>query len=416
MRREWIAVLATALAVLGALATAAPASATGELDPSFGDHGTIVTSVGTWSSAYDVAVQPDGSVVLAGSSYGPDRPGGFALQRLTPDGTLDPTFSGDGKVKTVIGRSSVIYGVALQPDGRIVAAGYATRTRGDVFAVARYDADGSLDDSFSGDGIWTGLSGGAEAVAIQPDGSIVVVGEGGHLRYQIAVVRLLPDGTLDPSFARDGHRLVRFDDHPTLGTSVALGPSGAIVVGGLVPEHRWRIALAELTPFGALDPSFGTQGRTIVGSTESITALDLALDVRGRIVIAGASGGSLDVVGSRFAVVRVLPDGRLDPRFSVDGIATTQIGRTAGAAALALPPGGAILVAGTAMTAGGTYDFAIARYGRHGRLDASFSSNGWRTTSIGRDALAHAMTLQSDGKAIVAGESPNRMAVARFIT
>ena len=128
-------------------ASAAP----GDLDPAFGQGGRVTTSFGnTDDRAWDAVVQPDGRIVVAGSNgFGPGS--GFALARYLPDGSLDPTFSGDGKLTTNFpagyGRA---LGVALQPDGKIVAAGSA-----DQFAVARYNSDGTLDETFSGDGLQT---------------------------------------------------------------------------------------------------------------------------------------------------------------------------------------------------------------------------------------------------------------------
>lgn len=130
---------------------------------------------GSMDIANDVAIQPDGKVVVVGQSSG-----GFTLVRYKPDGALDTSFSGDGKQTTSFnGQSDIATGVALQPDGRIVVAGYAFTGTGHDFALARYEPDGSLDRTFSGDGKQTTDLGGndiAQGVALQSDGRIVLAG------------------------------------------------------------------------------------------------------------------------------------------------------------------------------------------------------------------------------------------------
>ena len=153
----------------------------GSLDkPGFGPDGYRETDLGSAGDAANaVAIQPDGKIVLAGvtSSMSSD----FALARYNDDGSLDTTFSGDGKLTTdFAGNDDTGTGVAVQPDGRIVVAGYSfSGTTNHDFAVARYNPDGSLDTSFSGDGKQTADLGSndiATGIALQPDGKIVLAG------------------------------------------------------------------------------------------------------------------------------------------------------------------------------------------------------------------------------------------------
>src|SRR4051794_23755500 len=169
--------------------------APGDLDVSFSGDGKQTTDFGGSDAATSVAVQTDGKIVVAGSSGG-----NFALARYGADGTLDASFSGDGLVTTDLGGTDAGQDVAIQADGKIVVAG----SSGGSFAVARYTAAGGLDTSFSGDGLQTtdfGAAAGGTAVAIQADGRIVVGGSSGG---DFALARYDAQGGLDSSFSGDG--------------------------------------------------------------------------------------------------------------------------------------------------------------------------------------------------------------------
>ncbi len=182
------AVLALALvtAVLPGAAVAAP----GDLDPSFGSSGKVTTDFGGSDAASAVAIQTDGRIVAAGRSGSGD----FALARYNVDGSLDPTFGSSGMVMTDFGGSDAASAVAIQPDGRIVTAG---RSGSGDFALARYNADGSLDPSFGSGGKVTTDFGGfdlALGVALQSDGKIVAAGQGGS-SFDFALARYNADGS-----------------------------------------------------------------------------------------------------------------------------------------------------------------------------------------------------------------------------
>ena len=182
----------------------------GSLVSTFGASGKVQTS---FSSSQDVAsalvVQSDGKLVAGGTSWFSGNQD-FSLARYNTDGTLDLTFSGDGKQTTAIGTGNdLLTALALQTDGKLVAVGQTRVGTTDVMAIARYKTDGTLDPSFSGDGMHTITIGTAtaiaHAVAVQPDGKILVAG----YTYSPGVVdftvfRFLSDGTLDVSFSGDG--------------------------------------------------------------------------------------------------------------------------------------------------------------------------------------------------------------------
>ena len=327
----------------------------GSLDPTFG---TVTTDFGASDLAWAVAVQPDGRIVAAGITDFD-----VAVARYEADGSLDTSFSQDGKVTTDFGGQDGLGGMALQSDGKIVVAGW----RGDDFALARYDVDGSLDATLSGDGMLITDVGGvdrADAVAIQPDGRIVAAGGSAS---DFALARYNPNGTLDPTFAGDGTQHTDFGGGESV-RAVAIGADGRIVAAGSTSASAdWTdIALARYHADGLLDTSFGTSGRQTTDVYFEDSANDVTLDGDGRIVIAGTAAYDFVIGRSDFAVARYGADGRLDPDFAGDGVVTTDFSLGGPEAAdyaggLALQADGRIVVAGSA-TGDAPGDFALARY------------------------------------------------------
>jgi uncharacterized delta-60 repeat protein len=199
----------------------------GTFDSGFGaDAGGQLVDFGGADRGNAVALQPDGKIVVAGNSA-TVATNKFALARLLPGGGPDGAFSGDGKTTVDFGGGAIADAVALQSDGKIVVAGIS----GDSFAIARLLPDGGLDSSFAGDGMSTvdvGSAGTAYGVALQPDGKIVIAGDSGG---NFAVARLQPNGLLDSTFGREGKTIVDFGAAEA-GFAMALQPDGKIVVAG----------------------------------------------------------------------------------------------------------------------------------------------------------------------------------------
>lgn len=196
-------------------------TAKGNLDTSYGTNG--ITTVPVTGTAWGMVLQSDGRVVLGGQSTGTGRP--YVAVRLTASGALDPSFDGDGIRTVAVGDGGMCVGIALQGDGRLVLTGAVTTASGSAIGTIRLNGDGSLDPAFGTDGISTFAGNGVNALAIQPDGRIVLAGVGA------TAARLLTNGALDTSFGRSG---VIF---ATLGTNdaangVALQSDGRIVLGG----------------------------------------------------------------------------------------------------------------------------------------------------------------------------------------
>jgi uncharacterized delta-60 repeat protein len=405
----------SAAALVTSLLAAAPAQATpGDLDPTFSGDGIVLTGFGgEIDGGAAVALQVDGKIVIAGTTSGYDERGDyqsdFALARVDGDGSLDTSFSGDGKQITDFGAGTVssAAAVAIQPDGKILLAGSARVSAGEwKFALARYRADGSLDSSFAGDGtVTTGLGGSAYSVAVQTDGRIVVAGGSGLARYW-------PDGSLDTSFGDGGTVSTGLG-----GSAVAIQSDGKIVVTGASQLVRYR-------PDGSLDTSFGDGGTV---PTNAVWARSVAIQADGRIVVAGAISVAGELPHYDFALLRYTPDGSLDTSFGSGGMQTTSF--SAGwledeiAAAVALQRDGKIVAVGTSTPVDWVWEgsaIVLARYATNGSLDPSFGDGGKRVTIHGVDNSGAAVAIQGDGKIVVAGsgsdpgDGASRALLARY--
>jgi uncharacterized delta-60 repeat protein len=378
-----------------------PATA-GSLDRCFGATGKRSTRIGSSAQAHAMAIQPDGKIVVAGfSSNGLNDD--FALARYNPNGSLDTSFDGDGKVTTDFGASmDHVFAIKLQTDGKIVVAGESYIGNID-FALARYNTNGSLDTSFSTDGkLTTDISGGsnaAYALVIQSDGKIVIAGYASLGIIDFALARYDTNGNLDNTFDTDGILTTAIGSSTDIVQAIALQTDGKIVVAGYtVTDGTADFVLARYNTNGTLDSSFGFEGTLItsIGAIgDYVSALQLQSD--GKIVVAGRSDND-------FALARYTTGGLPDLSFDSDGIVTTTVGVSSATAwALAIQSDGKILAAGVAFN-GNDYDFALVRYTTTGALDTGFDTDGKVTTAIGSSIdYANAIAIQADGKIAVAG-------------
>jgi uncharacterized delta-60 repeat protein len=302
----------------------------GDLDRSFGRDGKVRTSFRTGATASALVLQPDGKLVAAGNSNAGST-ADFALARYHADGSLDATFGTGGIVRTPIGGVAFAFALLLQPDGKLVAAGFQGFTS--TIALARYHADGSLDAGFGTGGIVLtpiGTGAGASALVLQPDGKLVAAGgalAGGPSDF--ALVRYHADGSLDPTFGTGGIVLTAFGSDAGA-SSLVLQPDGKLVAAGA------DFVLARYHADGSLDATFGTGG--IVRTAISAGANALVLQPDGKLVAAGGF--------SHFALVRYHADGSLDATFGTGGIVVTAFGSHAAATALVLQPDGKLVAGG----------------------------------------------------------------------
>jgi uncharacterized delta-60 repeat protein len=382
--------------------------ANGSLDTSFGGDGIVTTSLGVGvgdDKAYALVQQSDGKLVAAGYTYNGSN-FDIALVRYDIDGTLDPSFGGDGVVTTAIGTTDdVAYGIVQQADGKLVVAGNA-RSNGDYdFALVRYNLDGSLDSSFGGDGIVVTSLGTstdiARALIQQSDGKLVAAGNANG----VAVLRYLDDGSLDTSFDSDGRAALLPGTNPSIEALVQQA-DGRLVVAGSVGGLTGDFALVRYNADGSLDATLDGDGivlTNIAGSEDAAFALVQQPD--GKLVAAGTTRGGTDATFD-FALVRWNPDGTLDASFDGDGTLRTGTGRRdAVLYGVTRQADGKLVAVGSAKN--GTYrDFVVIRYTADGALDPSFGGGGIVLTDVGgRDDTAYAVVQQSDGKLAVAGSA-----------
>ena len=401
-------------------------AAAGDLDPAFGSGGKVTTDFFLMSDeAFAVAIQSDGKIVAAGSTIKPGTGRDFALARYLPNGTLDNTFGMGGKVTTdFFGNFDQIEAIAIQSDGKIVAAGLAITGTFFDFALARYNTDGSLDITFDGDGKVTtnffGFSDEIMGIAIQCDGKIVVAGRAFDGTIDnIALARYNSDGGLDTTFDGDGKVTTNFSGFSAEASSVALQTDGKIVVAGRAANSTGsNFALARYNSDGSLDTTFDGDGKVTTDFFASSSANDLAIQSDGRIIAAGfvsAAGGS------DLALARYTSNGGLDTTFGSGGRVTISFFTgTEDISAITLQSDGKILAAGFGLNTGGTADFVLSRYNPNGSLDTTFGSGGKAVTDFfGQDDLAFDLALQSDGKIVVVGlaesSTVDDFALARYL-
>ncbi|POZ50391.1 hypothetical protein [Methylovulum psychrotolerans] len=361
--------------------------------PSFIIHTSpIITDFGADDTASSVVIQKDGKIVVAGT-YLFDQwiwPGWYtanvALVRYNSDGSLDTSFSGDGQLLTTMSENSFGDSAVIQPDGKIIVAGttgYFNDFNGNQydFALARYNTDGSLDTGFSGDGLvattFIGSLNMAYCVALQSDGKILATGKIGYDpndpgvgSYDFGLARYNSDGSLDTSFSGDGLVTTDLGFDADAATTILVQANGKIVVGGTTGIVRYNSD-------GSLDTSFSGDGKLLTGfSVNSATLLP-----NGKLLAAGDT-----------TIARYNSDGSLDTGFSGDGKVISAVAITSAA----LQANGKLVVAG---------GYSLARYNSDGSLDLSFSGDGKASSSFNITRI----TLQADGKIIAAGNGPMNM-------
>jgi uncharacterized delta-60 repeat protein len=404
-------------------------SPAGALDESFGEDGVVMTDIdGHSDEAYGVVVQPDGKIVALGASwvFPQDKPR-FALLRYNPDGSPDQSFGDGGRV--IVGMTddewdySMPHGLALQGDGKLVAAGtsYDQDAGHNVFAVARFNPDGTFDEEF-GDGgrvlapISTAEDASneeAHALALAPDGKIVLAGFVGLYPADFAAVRLLPDGTPDESFGEGGAVVTDLggDDKAA---AVAVQLDGKVVLAGRGANEDDDWAMLRYTSDGVLDETFGDGG---IVSTDLTSGEDYATGIvvqeDGGIVLGGVGQiGSVLCTSSdnfltscdrfAFALARYTSSGELDERFGDGGQAVYELDEDSGGYALALQPDGQLVMAGHY----DNDDYAVLRANPDGSLDTGFGEGGLVRTPFGRGMdVANAVALQPGGMIVVAGSA-----------
>ena len=411
----------------------------GCLDSTFGGLGFVNTHVGDvtrGAAANDVAVQPDGKIVVVGSAFAnTTNPSDFAVVRYNTDGSLDTSFGDIDPFNSVLRRgyaitpittgADSIYGVVLQPDGKIVAVGLANSV--DKVGVARYNSNGTLDNTFGSGGKALLNFGKATAVpyrdiALQSDGKIIIAGPakaGQSVNGGFSVARLLTNGSLDSGFGSGGSVSVNPSgtNGSTVGWSLAIQRVPAItgeeriVMGGPAAEG-WT--LTRFKPNGVLDTSFGSAGvvkTPFLGFGDAVHRV--SIDSNNRIVAAGNTRMANSNCGSYimdFAVVRYTEDGNLDGSFGGGKQTVDVYGGMDQLYGLTVQADNKVILMGYANSSDLTVtNIAVVRINDDGSRDSSFglAGNGMVTLDVhGFDDYGIATGLDpNDGKIIVVGST-----------
>ena len=386
--------------------TPAAAPPVQQLDLTFNTTGRFTADLsGQNDISYRSAIQPDGKIVSVGYTFnGTDND--FMVMRTLPNGGLDPSFGTGGKTITpVSGGEDFCNSITLQSDGKIIAAGYSFTGSDYDYALVRFNANGSLDTTFGTGGKVTTAFGPDDNyitnLTLQPDGKILAVGY--TLNEDMSLARYNPDGSLDASFGNGGIVLTDIDGSYDYAYAVAVQNDAKIVIAGFGAINGERdFAVVRYLPNGSLDPAFGNGGKAVTQLSSGTEAIfGIAIQPDGKIVGAGYAdnGTNLD-----FGIVRFMPNGTLDAGFAGGGKILYPIRSGADIAQdVVVQNNGKIFVAGYGVNSGGGTDVELLRLNANGTPDTSFDGDGKLITPAGGNAAAVDALLMPDGRVLVTG-------------
>jgi uncharacterized delta-60 repeat protein len=362
----------------------------GGIDHSFGVNGITRDYHTHGASAESVAILGNGKILVAGPG---SNSGQWAIAKYNPDGKLDLTFADRGIARTYFSTGAKANDMAVQADGKFLVVGTANSTG--AWAIGRYNADGKLDQTFGDKGIvYQYFSHGASAntVFVLADGSILVAGTGNSTGAWL-VAKYKADGKLDQSFGQNGIVRTYFSTGARANDMAVQADGKILVVGAATSTGSW--AIVRYNADGSLDQTFGNKGILYQYFSRGASANSLSVQKDGSILVAG--------IGSRtgqWAVAKYKTDGKLDKTFGQEGIARTYFSTGLEANDMAVQTDGKILVVGSANSTGG---WATVRYDADGRLDETFGDKGIVFQYFSHDAAAKSVALQADGNIVVAG-------------
>ena len=400
--------------LLPAALVGASGTAPGDLDVSFGNSGHVLVSVGTYGATASTVAVQPDGKILLAGSTLPVPP-----PPPPPPPPPAPPASPNG---------SRLRGIARSPL-RPAPSSHAHTPGGggnQDFVLVRLNPDGSLDPSFGTGGVVRTpidlVPGGydqALAIALGSNGSIVLAGDAqvGQTN-DFAFVRYTSSGALDSSFSNDGIETINVGDYDVV-FGLAIQPADQKIVAVGSSDLYGAFTSIRLQADGGLDGSFGSGGvaQTPVGDPAfRDTAARVTLGPGGKVIVAGTADD--EYPHGNFAVVRYLTDGQLDPSFGDNGVVVTQEPDDEVGGALSIAPDGKVAVGGSVSQPSNLYAFRVERYLDNGDLDPSFGEGGIVTTQIGSNAYLIDLVAQGDGKLVAGGQSytsRNLFALARYL-
>jgi uncharacterized delta-60 repeat protein len=415
----------------------------GGFNPDFNAGSPVLTqfSPSDSSSTKAMAIQPDGRIVMAGTSYVSTTPyssvGSLALARYNRDGSLDASFGAGGKVTVQVPGDSVsLGGLALLPDGKLLVT-ESLSSYGPIYPycrIARYTASGTLDASFGSGGILeidrVNVSWGpafcvsAGPMAVDSSGRILLIAE---LQSDYYLLRLTPTGAVDTTFNGTGTVYLGPASFSIVSifNSVVILSDGRIVLGGYqsiggVGLRINSLKVTRLLDDGSFDPSFGGSGVVIANvSVQADGTLGpqdynfaIAAQPGGEIVVAGSASPSISE-GGQLLVARFTSTGLLDTTFNGTGFAITALGSESSAYDVAIQANGKIIATGRA-NIDGKDQIATVRFLANGTLDSSFGSGGVVTLPFAGNAAGQAICLDEGGGIFIGGYAASSLSGALF--
>ena len=399
----------------------------GDFDASFGSGGLALYSVTSFNNltSDSMVLQADGKIVGSGTLK--DSNGCYVfVARYNSDGSPDGTFAGGSGISiTQISVNSNCYSahVDLQSSGKLVVAATRDDSSSSDFVLLRYHANGSLDSTFGVGGMVVHnyvLHDQARDVVVQPDDKILLAGfSSNNNNTDFVIVRFTSSGYVDTSFGFSGRAILDFNNGSNDNLSeIALQPNGKILaVGYTFSSSAPDFALARFHSSGSRDYSFGSSGRQILdifGSTDIAHAIAVQSD--GRILVAGdAYHSSL----SRYymTILRLNSNATaFDSSFGNSGATYVSFGPTWNVISdVALQSDGKIVAAGYTDARNANYDVALLRYNSNGSLDSAFLGDGGFSFDVPTNShdLGKSLAIQNDGKILVGGDSSDRIMFTR---
>lgn len=408
------------LAALGLL-LAAPVvlhAQPGALDPTFNTTGYVIDPVNSGDNVQKILLQPDQKVLVIGMSFDAGYTSRAIVFRYLPDGTRDPEFGTDGLFTFEMDNEANLYSAVLTPEGKIILVGSTTDYQTYRILLMRLNADGTLDDSFAGNGavdqvvtpVATAGEDMAYDVALDADNNILVCGSSydeNYIRRPI-VVRFTPGGELDTTFGVNGVATIPVAVGACGFRGIQVQPDGRIVATGYFgnTELWYVLLLVRFETDGTLDGSFGEEGvvKYNYGNVDD-EGYDLVLTPDGSILVAGIT--VTQTYNYSALLMKFTSDGAVDGSFGTDGAVEEDLDNFDYAAEVALQADGSIIMAGTSgVGPPSTFDLAVWKYTGNGTRDDTFGVNGLAQPQIpGHSAMIYGMDIQSDGKILVGGQA-----------
>lgn len=420
MKRRLQLIAFTTLFSLGVLA-----QTPGSLDLNLNGTGKTMVDFGDNDIATKVLVQPDQKIVLVGESIiGTDYY--VAIARVFPDGSPDPSFSYDGRVQTFVsGSGTTVLDAVLQPDGKIIAVGYADFPSGVAGFLVRYGSDGMLDNTFGTNGM-VKLTSATDArnttsIALADDGKIICGGVFiSSTNADLMTLRLNSDGTLDNTYSFDGVSAVDVNGSNEALWDIVIQPDGKIVGVGTTENssNDKEFVVARFNADGTVDNTFNSTGYTTIdfGTMDNDGQ---AIAVQGdKILVAGKADIGTPVV---MATARLMSDGTLDASYGSSGKYYIPFygGNIAGCADIGIQQDGKLLFGGYMDDSSLDRNFALARTSADGALDVTFDTDGKVETDLGSFDQAYSLAIQDDGLILLTGRtsaSDMNFALVRYIS